>query len=81
MAKADFFFSCKKILQINTFVSQKRWTIEESVTFTLVQTEEVFYPLHAEEMLYAISVYVAYLPRFTKALKEHINFQENFEKY
>lgn len=34
----ESFLSCDKILQINTLISQKRLTVEEAVTFTLVQT-------------------------------------------
>ena len=66
-----FFLSCETILQVNTFISQKRLTIAESATFTFGQTREiVFYSLHVEK-LYAISVCAAYLSWHSKALKEH----------
>lgn len=62
-------------------MSQKRLTIAESVTFTFGQAREiVFYSLHVEEKLYAISVYAAYLSWHSKALEEHSLISERVLK-
>lgn len=67
----DFFLSCEKILQINTFVSQQRPTGSMCNIYIGSNREEVFYPPHVEEILCAISVCAVYLHWHSKALKEH----------
>lgn len=62
--------SCEKILQTNTFLSQKIQTVEESVTSALVQRTSLS-SSSCRRNAVKISVCAARLPWRSTALKEH----------